>query len=226
MFSKFEIIGDSNEQLTSPPLTTFPRTIINYLLRPERRLIMRKVTSIFLSILFIISLIPIEAFALNENIINNNSVEYKIVDVIDENSNTRSIARYFGTTIPVGTVANYNQEITRKSRNITVAYRTSMTLLQSNLPGEIASAVCDMFAIPSIAADVFVYAAQNSIAALAFEDADPNTMSIRIVQYYNPTHSIGGNSYYRYAISYYTKANCQGNPHNTINYYEAITYLS
>ncbi len=187
---------------------------------------MRKIISIFLSILFIVALIPTEAFALNENITNNNSVEYKIVEVTDENNNTRSIARYFGETIPVGTISNYTQIVTTKSRNITVTYRASMALLQSNLPGEFASVVCDMFSIPSIASDVFVYAAQNCIEAKAFEDADPNTMSIRITQYLNPTHSIGGNYYYRYAISYYTQANCSGSLIKTISYYEAITYLS
>lgn len=182
----------------------------------------KKITAMFLAIIFVFTFMPETAYAAEENGALNN---YTIEILEDENNNQRSIARYFGATCPIGTMYDYTQIVSTKTRNITVAYWASMVALQTDLPGELAGHICDMYNIPGIAAEVFVYAAQNCIDAKAFEDADPSTMSIKITQYKNPTHSIGGNTYYRYVVSYYKQANCVGLI-TTINYYEAITALS
>lgn len=181
---------------------------------------LKKITALLLTALFMINVFPTNVSALDN--INDNISEL----VAEEKNNSRSIARYFGKTCPIGTSSNYTEKIgSSKDYDITLSTQDLTAVSQDKVSRLMVDVFSNFLGHVGIAIDVFYDAAARSIEAQAFADADPNAMSLRITTYKNPTHSIGGNEYYQYKVDYFKQAGCKYLI-CTMYYYEAITTLS
>lgn len=163
----------------------------------------RKLLHITFALLIIFNTASLNASAVNTN----------------NNTTRSSIAHTFTRECLGGRDYEYTTLISTKTHNTII--RTTPTT--SNVAQALAAAFDSLFPIPSNAASTFTYAALNCIEANAFNDADPETVSMKIVKYKHPGLSIGGNEYYKYIVYYYKQANLVGYiGYDT--YFETYTY--